>query len=77
MTLEWYSSFDGKHLTWYLAQSPIVWPNLAKLEQRLGKWSLEVWRPSEGVENAWEFVARFDDLEEAKRVGFTIVRLET
>jgi hypothetical protein len=74
--MTWYDTFDGKHIRWYLATSPIRYPNLARLEFKLGKWSLEMWRPIDEVDHDWEFIARFDDLEEAKRVGYTLARLE-
>lgn len=38
-------------------------------------WALEMWRNNEG-KWGWEFVAHFTDLEEAKRVGYTLARIE-
>lgn len=73
--MTWYESLPNH--TWYLAVKVGQYPNLASLTFRLGKWSLEMWRPIEelGCSN-WEFIARFEDLEEAKRVGYTLARLE-
>ena len=66
----------GKHL-WALSRQNWHGDLAARVELRLGKWTLEMYRPSETSPNLpWEFVMRFDDLEEAKRVGFTLARIE-
>lgn len=47
----------------------------ARIQKRGLKFSLELWRKN-GDNWGWEFVERFETLGEAKRVGYTLVRIE-
>lgn len=76
MDAQWWRK--GPHL-FILEENDWPFPSgrqYARVEQRLGKWTLEMYRPEADVNLPWEFVRRFDDLEEAKRVGYTLARIE-